>query len=411
MITASAPAGPTRHSRRQTTLPHPLTAVAAAIGAVVALWPSGLPRGPVTSGILTAVCVGLATVAALAATRRRLWRPAAAVAATSAAVATLVCAALLSATWQNALRADLEVGRVGIGWVTWSVVPAVLVFVALVWLPRTTAIVAATITALAAGYLPAARADDTPTSPRTPPGVLYELGDGTDLPRHGHALASRWERAGGLDRHAVVIAVPTGSGWVDATAVDGYRDRFAGDVEILAMQYADQPSWRAFVGDRGAAGRSAIALLRAVTDRTATRPAGHRPEIHLYGQSLGAIGAENARVWAATARPGAVAETLLAGVPGDSIAAEPGSGASRVVLANASDPIPRWSISLLWRPSHEPQDTVTIGRPVRRPPWLPIAGFVQTSADLLGSLDGTTGVGHRYGTEQTSSMSSLSGDG
>ncbi|WP_187583388.1 alpha/beta-hydrolase family protein [Gordonia sp. OPL2] len=407
----SVPTDPTRHPRRETALPHPLIAVAAALGAVVALWPSGLPRGPVTSGVLAATCVGLATVASLAATRHRRWRPAAAVAATVGAAATLICAALLSASWQNALRADLDVAPIGIGWVAWSIIPAVVVFVALVWLPRTTAVVAATVTALAAGYLPAAHADDTPTSPRTPAGVLYELDDGADLRQRSDELVSRWVQAGGLDRHAVVIAVPTGSGWVDATAVDGYRDRFAGDVEILAIQYADQPSWRAFVGDRAAAGRSAIALLRAVADRTATRPAGHRPEIHLYGQSLGAIGAEEARVWAATARPGTITETLLAGVPGDSIAREPGPGARRIVLANASDPIPRWSISLVWRPTGEPRDTVTIGRPVRRPPWLPVVGFVQTSADLLGSLDGTPGVGHRYGTEQTSSMSSLSGDG
>ncbi|WAC56064.1 alpha/beta-hydrolase family protein [Gordonia sp. SL306] len=412
MSAAAPPFGPVRYPRRATfTPPHPAVSIAAALGAVMALWPCGLPRSGIVSGALTALCVGIATTAALVATRRRTAKPAQAVAAVAGAAGALASMSLLSLSWQNSLRTDLGAPQAGVSWLAASIVPAALLFTAIVSLPRTTAMIGATVVAVAAGYLPAAQADDAPSSPHTPAGVIYGLDDGTSLTSRSRDLATRWVDAGGLDLRAVVIAVPTGSGWIDATAVAGYEDRFAGHVAILAIQYAQMPSWRAFVGDRSAAGRSAVALLHEVIDRTMDRPPDRRPRIHLYGQSLGAIGAEEARVWAGDHRPGAVAETLLAGVPGDAVGDDPGAGARRVVLANASDPIPRWSPSLIWRPARQPQGTVVIGRSVRHPPWLPVVGFLQTSTDLLGSLDGAPGVGHRYGQEQSSSMSSTTDGG
>ncbi|MGC5256659.1 alpha/beta-hydrolase family protein [Gordonia sp. DT218] len=412
MTAAAPPFGPVRYPRRTPfSPPHPAVSIAAALGAVTALWPCGLPRSGIISGALTALCVGIATTAALVVTRRRTANPAPAVAVVAGAAGALVSMALISLSWQNSLRTDLDAPHAGVSWLAASILPAALLFTAIVSLPRTTAMIGATVVAVAAGYLPAAQADDAPSPPRTPAGVIYGLDTGASLTSRSRDLATRWVDAGGLDLRAVVIAVPTGSGWIDSTAVAGYQDRFAGDVAILTIQYAQMPSWRAFVGDRSAAGRSAIALLHEVIDHTMTRPPDRRPQIRLYGQSLGAIGAEEARVWAGDHRPGAVAETLLAGVPGDAVGDGPGSGARRVVLANASDPIPRWSPSLIWRPAQQPRGTVVVGRTVRHPPWLPVVGFLQTSTDLLGSLDGAPGVGHRYGQKQSSSMSSTTGGG
>ncbi|AZG48824.1 alpha/beta-hydrolase family protein [Gordonia insulae] len=402
-IETARPAGDLRHPRRTgSPLPHPIVSLGAAVGAVIGLWPSGLPRDAMISAAVTAVCTAIATVLGLVVARRRSARPPTRVASAAVAAGIVVCAGVLSLAWQNALRGDLGAPAVGAEWFAVSVVPASILFAAVVYLPRVTALITATVTATLAGYLPAAQADGAQPAPRAPATVIYSGVEDAPLAQRSHALASRWVSAGGLDRRAVVIAVPTGSGWVDAGAVSGFVDRFDGDVAVLALQYGDQPSWRAFVGDRSAAGRSATAVLREVIDRTRARPTGARPEIIVYGQSLGAIGAEDARVWAAIHRPGAVTETLLTGVPGGSVDAGPGPGSVRVIRANASDPVPRWSISVLWRPVQQPAGTLITGRPVRRPPWLPVAGFVQTSADLLVSLDGPAGVGHRYGPEQSS---------
>ena len=60
-------------------------------------------------------------------------------------------------------------------------------------------------------------------------------------------------RARAFDRPHLVVAVPTGSGWVDAAAVRGFENRWGDDLAIVAQQYSDMPSWAAFVLDRGAA--------------------------------------------------------------------------------------------------------------------------------------------------------------
>ena len=58
---------------------------------------------------------------------------------------------------------------------------------------------------------------------------------------------------GGLSKDHVVLMIPTGSGWVDPAAVDGFERRFHGDVALVGLQYAHTPSWVAFLFQRGAA--------------------------------------------------------------------------------------------------------------------------------------------------------------
>ncbi|MGV9710438.1 alpha/beta-hydrolase family protein [Gordonia sp. NPDC003424] len=376
--------------------PHPAVDAMAFAGALIALWPCGLPRPAPVSGLLTAACVGPATAAGLALTRRRAVRPAAEAVSLVAAAGGLMCLGVMSRSWQDALRAEVGAPHATLGWWLVSVVPAMVLFCAIVWVPRATALAVAAVAALLAGYLPAARANG-PSVPHPAVEQLLVQGDASDPASGARALASRWTHTGGLDRRHVVIAVPTGSGWIDRTAVTGFVDRFDGDAVVLSLQYAHESSWRAFVGDRSAAGRSATALLREIIARRDLRSPGDRPAIHLYGQSLGAIGADEARAWAAVARPGTVTDTMLAGVPADTVGTIGDvAGGRRTVIANESDPVARWSIALLWRPARLPSGTVLTGRAVRQPPWLPVIGFLQTSVDLLSSLDGPAGVGHRY---------------
>lgn len=194
---------------------------------------------------------------------------------------------------------------------------------------------------------------------------------------------------GGLRQRAVVIAVPTGSGWVDAAAVRGFEERFAGSVRILAVQYSEVPSWQAYVRSPASAGESAIALLDAVV----TTLRGHRPEVYLYGQSLGAIGADAARQWSA-AHHHPLTGSVLVGYPGGHPA---GVDPTRTVINNASDPVARLGFSLLWKPAasaaHQTEN-------VPAPPWLPGLSALATVIDLFGSLDVPSGFGHRYGPEQ-----------
>lgn len=219
------------------------------------------------------------------------------------------------------------------------------------------------------------------------------LDSAPDLSARVDLAVEELERAGGLAKSAVVVAVPTGSGWIDANAVAGFEQRFHDDVAMVGMQYSYAPSWATFVFGRSAAEQSATALFDAVSARVAALPAQDRPDVYLYGQSLGSVGGSAAYQH----DRGTTCGALWAGPPAGAV-----DRRGAAVLANSSDPVVRWSPSLAVRP---PDLTGTrVDAP--EPQWIPLVSFVQTTVDLLGALNAPAGHGHRYGTEQGTAMAS-----
>ncbi|WP_083884204.1 alpha/beta-hydrolase family protein [Nocardia higoensis] len=207
------------------------------------------------------------------------------------------------------------------------------------------------------------------------------------------ALAIReLERSGGFTRGNIVVAVPTGSGWIDGNAVAGFAERFGDDVAVVGLQYAYTPSWVSFVFGREQAVEAARALFTAIEERVArTAP---RPRLFVYGQSLGAFGGSGIFP-DADDQDRRTCAVLWAGPP-----ANRAHRAGATVLANSSDPVVRWSPTLLWRAP----DLTGVRRDAPAPRWLPVVSFVQTTADLLGALDTPAGHGHRYGTDQGTAL-------
>lgn len=185
-------------------------------------------------------------------------------------------------------------------------------------------------------------------------------------------------REGAFARPTILIVVPTGSGWVNPAAVAALEYLSAGNLATVAVQYAERPSWLEYVLDRGEAAGSASALVSALRRQLDRIPATHRPQLLVYGESLGAIGARSAIARAD--------HSLLVGPPG-------GAGGTRAqprstALLHADDPIGWWSPQLL----------------IQRPagwigPWLPLVSFWQVTGNLVTALDAPAGHGHRYGAE------------
>ncbi|WP_288337510.1 alpha/beta-hydrolase family protein [uncultured Gordonia sp.] len=371
--------------------PGSLTVVGGLIGALIALWPGSLPRDVVTAAVLTGVCVAVMTAVGRALGSARPERLITSWAVAALAVAVLMAGSIANTLWQNILRSDIGIAGVGPAYPAATAAAGCAGFVAVAWFGRRAAMAAtaalATVVLFSTPATSAAASiDATPTA--------------ADIDRTATVLTDTWVREGGLRRGAVVIAVPTGSGWVDPQATTAMRARLHDDVEFLSLPYASASSWRVFVSDRGSAATATVALLRHVLDARDSLPPGvARPRVYLYGQSLGALGADRAREWANTRHPGAVAGTVLAGVPADTVDPR-GGGSSRIVFANSSDPVTRWSTAAVWRPPTRPAQTRIVGARMHTPPWLPVVSFVQTSVDLLGALDGPAGTGHRYGPEQ-----------
>jgi uncharacterized membrane protein len=262
-----------------------------------------------------------------------------------------------------------------------------------------------------------------------PPIRVYVGRDSAPTMQRRAALAvSELERTGAFDRAVLAVITTTGTGWVNPAVADSLELLHGGDTALVAMQYSYLPSWISFMADRSTAAEAATALIGAVRERLAAVPAGQRPELVVYGESLGAHGTEAAfgdlaELLAAT--DGA----LLAGPPhtnpiwqqvvdereadsplwrpihqgGDAVRfAQGGADLSTadepdlVYLQNASDPVIWWTPELLYR---EPEWLDgTRGPDVSGAmQWLPVVTFWQVSVDLILSTAAPYGHGHSYG--------------
>ncbi len=100
------------------------------------------------------------------------------------------------------------------------------------------------------------------------------------------------QRVGAFQRSVLVAATPTGTGWLDPSAVDSLEYLHGGDTAIVATQYSYLPSWMTLLVDSERSIESARALFRTVYGFWKTLPHDRRPALYLHGLSLGALGSE-----------------------------------------------------------------------------------------------------------------------
>jgi uncharacterized membrane protein len=246
------------------------------------------------------------------------------------------------------------------------------------------------------------------------------------------ALAVRdLERAGGFDRQVLVVVTTTGTGWVDPAASDSLEYEFNGDTAMVAMQYSYLPSWMSFLVDQAKARDAGRALFDAVYGAWAQLPLDRRPQLYVFGESLGTFGGEAAFsgladienrtdgvLWAGPPNFNALWRAAVAARESGSpewlpvyqdgrvvrfadaapdLQEPPGSwGDPRVAyLQNASDPIVWWSPNLIlghpdWlRGERGPDVSPSMF-------WMPFVTFWQVTADLVFSTGVPDGHGHKY---------------
>ena len=99
-------------------------------------------------------------------------------------------------------------------------------------------------------------------------------------------------RAGAFERAALVVSVPTGTGWMDPAAFDTLDYLMAGDVATVAVQYSYLTSWISLLVEPGYGEETGRALFRAVYRHWTQLPREARPKLYLQGLSLGSISSE-----------------------------------------------------------------------------------------------------------------------
>jgi uncharacterized membrane protein len=132
-------------------------------------------------------------------------------------------------------------------------------------------------------------ADGAGAAPVLEPIRVYVGLNAAETPQERAELALReLERVGAFDRSMLVIAVPTGTGWVDPRAMRTLETLQRGDVATVAIQYSYLPSWLTLLTDEAFGAETADALFDAVYGRWTELPRDVRPKLYLYGLSLGA---------------------------------------------------------------------------------------------------------------------------
>lgn len=238
-------------------------------------------------------------------------------------------------------------------------------------------------------------------------------------------------RVGGFDRSLLVVATPTGTGWLDPGAVDAIEYLHGGDTAIVTMQYSYLPSWLTILVDPSRARDSATALFDAVYAHWTTLPPDKRPALYVHGLSLGALGSAasadlftvfedpiqggvwsgppfasvvwsratkyrnpESPVWLPRFRDG----SMLRFTGRENTLAESGSrwGPMRFVyIQHASDPMTFFAPDLLYR---RPEWLVGERGPDVSPylRWCPIVTFLQVGFDLPMATTVPHGYGHNF---------------
>lgn len=392
------------------TLPRASTAVASAVAMFLSLFPSYLPRMPIVQGVISALFLVVAVVltrrfrseAARLTGRAQQWTVAIAGAALGAT-------AIWSYLTANAMRS--EIGMAPTDARHWALVATTMALIMLLlkgigWMWQRRRVLwrpALAIALIGAAMSPAAPvnaapaggvdADGTILLDDSPTGAVRAyagMTDGESVPARAERAADELVREGGLQRTRVVVMVPTGSGWVDPNAVEGLEKRFGRNVAMVGMQYSRTPSWIAYLFSKPQAEEGAQALFRAVARRIDAMPAAQRPQLHVYGQSLGATAGQTIFTNARDGRVNSakVCSVLWAGTPGGARVGLP----RETSVANADDPIVHTSVKMLFAP---PGD----GRA-----WLPVVSYLNAGFDFIGALAVPDGSGHKYGEEQATRL-------
>lgn len=130
------------------------------------------------------------------------------------------------------------------------------------------------------------------TDAKFPVRVYVGLRSGDTADERTQLLLDELIRTGAFERKAMMLAITTGTGWLDANAMDTFEYMFNGDTAIVGDQYSYLPSWISTLADQDVVRSQSLATFRAIQDYWSTLDPATRPDIYLFGLSLGSLGAE-----------------------------------------------------------------------------------------------------------------------
>ena len=264
--------------------------------------------------------------------------------------------------------------------------------------------------------------------------VYVGLGS-ADSPKQRAQLAlAELQRIGAFQRANLVIATPTGTGWVDQESQQALEYLLLGDVATVSVQYSHFASWLALLTSPEYGVETSRAVFAAVYDHWHGLPKNQRPRLYLQGLSLGALNSDlshdlhqvigdpyDGALWAGppfntptwrnvTAMRNAGSPAWLPRVRDGAVVRftaqqnhlEEGHapwGPYRVIfLQYASDAVTFFDPLAVWR---KPEWMNQPLGPDVSPDlvWIPVVSFLQLSFDIMVAVSPPMGFGHVYAFE------------
>ncbi len=130
------------------------------------------------------------------------------------------------------------------------------------------------------------------TEAKEPIRVYVGLNSADTAEERAKLALEEMKRVGAFDRSALVVAVPTGTGWMDPAAFDSLEYLHHGDVATVGLQYSYLLSWLSLLVEPDYGAAAGKALFKEVYDYWTQLPRDKRPKLYLHGLSLGALNSE-----------------------------------------------------------------------------------------------------------------------
>ncbi|WP_407529495.1 alpha/beta hydrolase [Methylobacterium oryzisoli] len=101
------------------------------------------------------------------------------------------------------------------------------------------------------------------------------------------------KRVGAFDRSVLVVITPTGTGWIDPSAMSAVEYLHHGDIASAALQYSYLSSPLSLLVQPEYGSEAARALFAEIYGHWITLPRDRRPRLYVHGLSLGAMHSES----------------------------------------------------------------------------------------------------------------------
>jgi uncharacterized membrane protein len=280
--------------------------------------------------------------------------------------------------------------------------------------------------------------DDT-TEPKQPIRAYVGLNSADSVAARVQLAVAELERTGAFERKVLVIATPTGTGWINPNAARTLEYMWGGDTAIVGVQYSFLPSWVATLVDTESAPEMGVALFNGIYSAWSEQPEASRPALLVFGESLGSFAGEqaftdntdgfqaalesivdkaDAALFVGPTRgnkiygplvdnrdPGSPSwDPAFAAVPNlrvanrtDDILADNSNWPQPRVLYlhHPSDAVGTWEVANLWRAPGWADDPAAYDIP-EAARWTPIVSVTQEVFDLMNGFSASPGFGHDY---------------